>query len=85
MSAGTGIRRSKYNHENETTGIFQIWIMPTRSGEAPIWGARTFPKGLRSGQFLVLASGYKDGGDALPIGTDAGVIGATMHAGKTAS
>ncbi|MFM9937630.1 MAG: pirin family protein [Novosphingobium sp.] len=88
MSAGTGIRHSEYNHEDETTRIFQIWIMPTRSGEAPGWGARPFPKGERSGQFVTLASGYaKDQhgeGDALPIRTDARVIGATLKAGETA-
>ena len=35
MSAGTGIRHSEYNLEDVTTKIFQIWIMPTRDGEAP--------------------------------------------------
>jgi redox-sensitive bicupin YhaK (pirin superfamily) len=88
MSAGTGIRHSEYNHEDSPTRIFQIWIMPTRSGEAPGWGARPFPKGARSGQFVTLASGYAkdlDGeGDALPIRTDARVIGAALKAGETA-
>jgi len=59
MSAGTGIRHSEYNMEDVTTRIFQIWIMPTRSGEAPGWGARPFPKGERTGQFVALASGYE--------------------------
>lgn len=85
MSAGTGIRHSEYNHEDVTTRIFQIWIIPTRSGEAPGWGARPFPKGLRSGQFVVLASGYEEDGDALPIRTDSRVIGATLRAGETAT
>ena len=85
MSAGTGIRHSEYNHENVATRIFQIWIMPTRSGEAPGWGARPFPKGARSGQFVTLASGYENDGDALPIRTNARVVGATLKAGETAS
>lgn len=85
MSAGTGIRHSEYNHEDVTTRIFQIWIMPTRSGEAPGWGARPFPKGARTGQFVVLASGYEEDGDVLPIRTDARVIGATLRAGERAS
>ena len=85
MSAGTGIRHSEHNHEDTETRIFQIWIMPTRSGEAPGWGARPFPKGARAGQFVVLASGYEDDGDALPIRTDARVIGATLRAGETAT
>jgi redox-sensitive bicupin YhaK (pirin superfamily) len=89
MSAGTGIRHSEYNHEDSPTRIFQIWIMPTRSGEAPGWGARPFPRGERAGQFVTLASGYAEdregGGDALPIRTDARVIAATLKAGESAS
>ncbi len=69
MSAGTGIRHSEYNLEDVTTKIFQIWIVPTRSGEAPQWGAKPFPKGERSGKFVTLASGYDNDNDALPIRT----------------
>ncbi len=84
MSAGTGIRHSEYNLEDVTTKIFQIWIIPTRNGEAPQWGAKPFPKGERSGRFVTLASGYDQDGDALPIRTDARVVGATLKAGETA-
>ena len=84
MSAGTGIRHSEYNLEDMTTKIFQIWIVPTRDGEAPQWGAKPFPKGARSGQFVTLASGYDNDNDALPIRTDARVVGATLRAGETA-
>ncbi|QXF12949.1 MULTISPECIES: pirin family protein [Sphingopyxis] len=84
MSAGTGIRHSEYNLEDVTTKIFQIWIVPTRSGEAPQWGAKPFPKGERSGRFVTLASGYENDNDALPIRTDARVVGATLRAGETA-
>ena len=85
MSAGTGITHSEYNMEDVTTRIFQIWIMPTRQGEKPSWGARPFPKDSRAGQFVVLASGFDGDGDALPIRTDARVVGATLKAGETAS
>lgn len=84
MSAGTGIRHSEYNQEDVTTKIFQIWIIPTRAGEAPSWGAKPFPKGDRSGHFVTLASGYENDNDALPIRTDARVVGATLKAGETA-
>lgn len=83
MSAGTGIVHSEYNREAVTTRIFQIWILPTREGEKPSWGTRTFPKGERSGQFVTLASGYPEDNDALPIRTDARVVGATLKAGET--
>jgi redox-sensitive bicupin YhaK (pirin superfamily) len=84
MSAGTGIRHSEYNMEPGTTRIFQIWILPTSRGKAPSWGAKPFPKGDRSGRFVTLASGDPSDGDALPIRTDARVLGASLKAGETA-
>src|ERR1700742_2203238 len=81
MSAGSGIRHSEYNVEPETTKIFQIWIQPTKSGAQPAWGAKPFPKGDRSGKFVTLASGFANDNDALPIRTDARVLGATLKAG----
>jgi quercetin 2,3-dioxygenase len=84
MSAGTGIAHAEYNREDVTTKIFQIWIQPTSRGEKPSWGARPFPKGERAGQFVVLASGYEDDGDALRIRTDGRVVAATLKAGESA-
>lgn len=84
MSAGSGVRHSEYNREAETTRIFQIWIEPKSWGEAPSWGAKPFPKADRSGRFVTLASGFKDDAEALPIRTDARVLGATLKAGETA-
>ena len=84
MSAGTGITHAEYNLEPGTTRIFQIWIMPNSRGRAPTWGARPFPKGDRSGRFVTLASGFDSDADALPIRTDARVVGATLKAGETA-
>jgi redox-sensitive bicupin YhaK (pirin superfamily) len=84
MSAGSGIRHSEYNLEPETTRIFQIWIEPNRRGEAPTWGAKPFPKDDRAGRFVTLASGLPGDEDALPIRTDARVVGATIRAGETA-
>lgn len=85
MSAGTGIRHAEYNREDITTRIFQIWIIPTSTGGKPSWGAKPFPKNDRSGQFVTLASGYANDGDALPIRTTARVVGATLKAGETAA
>ena len=82
MSAGSGIRHAEYNLETDTTRIFQIWIEPSRTGGAPAWGAKPFPKGERSGRFIPLASGRGDE-EALPIRTDARVLGATLKAGET--
>ncbi|WP_174275312.1 pirin family protein [Sphingomonas bacterium] len=83
MSAGTGIRHAEYNAEDVPTTLFQIWILPTRTGESPSWGARPFPQGDRAGRFVVLASGFANDNEALPIRTDARVLGATVKAGET--
>ena len=84
MSAGSGIRHSEYNLEPGQTRIFQIWIVPSRRGGAPSWGAKPFPRGDRSGRFVTLASGFENDTDALPIRTDARVLGATLKAGESA-
>jgi len=84
MSAGTGITHAEYNLEDVDTTLFQIWIIPTKRGEAPSWGTRPFPKGERSGKFVTLASGFSNDNDALPIRTDARVVAATLKAGETA-
>ena len=85
MSAGSGIRHAEYNLENEPTTLFQIWIMPNRTGGTPSWGAKPFPKGDRSGAWQILASGFEEDKDALPIRTDARVLGATIKAGESLS
>lgn len=83
MSAGTGIRHAEYNLEPVTTRIFQIWIEPDRAGGQPTWGAKPFPKADRSGRLVVLASGVEGDADALPIRTNARVLGATLKAGES--
>jgi len=83
MSAGGGIRHSEYNLEPETTKIFQIWIQPGKQGGQPAWGAKPFPKGDRSGRFVILASGIANDNDALPIRADARVLGATLKSGES--
>ena len=84
MSAGTGIRHSEYNLEDEPTAIFQLWIIPTRRGGDPGWDTRPFPQGEGAGHFVTLASGIDGDADALPIRADARVLGATLKAGQIA-
>lgn len=81
MSAGTGIRHAEYNLEQETTTLFQIWILPSKDGGKPSWGAKPFPKADRSGKLVPLASGFAEDTDALPIRSDARVLGATLKVG----
>lgn len=82
MSAGTGVRHSEFNLEDETTTLFQIWIEADVRGAKPAWGARVFPKNDRTGRFSVLASG-DPADDALTINADARVLGATLNAGES--
>jgi redox-sensitive bicupin YhaK (pirin superfamily) len=84
MSAGSGIRHAEYNLESGDTRLFQIWIEPNSRGGAPSWGAKPFPKADRAGRFVTLASGLPGDADALPIRTDARVVGATLKVGETA-
>ncbi len=87
MSAGTGVQHSEYNLEDEDTTLFQIWIIPDKRGGEPSWGAKQFPKGDRAGSFVPLASGVANDDQtefgALPIRTDARVLGATVKAGES--
>ena len=83
MSAGSGIRHSEFNLEDEETRLFQIWIEPTEKGGTPRWDAKEFPRGDRAGKLEVLASGFDqdilDG--ALFIRADARLSGATLNRG----
>ena len=82
MHAGTGIMHSEYNHEDQETRIYQIWIIPAVNGVAPGWAARSFPKESRSGSLETLASGRPGAnGDVLPIHQDAALLAATVEAG----
>ena len=85
MSAGTGVAHAEFNRENETTRLFQIWIVPDTRGGAPTWGARQFPRGEHGRRFVPLASGQTEDGDALPIRADARVLGITLRAGESAT
>ena len=85
MSAGTGVVHSEFNLEPGVTTLFQIWIMPDRTGLPPSWGAKQFPKEKREAGFEVLASGRPgDAGlGALPINVDGAVMAATLGKGQS--
>lgn len=82
MSAGTGVRHSEFNLEDEMTTLFQIWIETDKPGARPGWGMKPFPKSDRTGKFQVLASGDPTD-EALTINADARVLGATLRAGES--
>ncbi len=85
MSAGSGVRHSEVNAEDDRTTLFQIWIEPNARGGAPSWGAKPFPRGDRTGKFVTLASGHAEDVEALKIRADARVLGVTLKAGESAT
>ena len=80
ISAGTGIQHAEQNPGDVPTKIFQIWLRPRVSGDAPRWGMQSFPKADRAGQFITLASGRGTKG-SLELRCDAEVLGASLFAG----
>lgn len=83
MSAGSGVRHSEYNLEDEESRIFQIWIIPEQRGGEPAWGTRPFPKSDADSGWRVFASGFAEDEEALPIRTPARVLGARLKAGES--
>jgi len=69
MSAGTGVRHSEFNASStEPVHFLQIWLLPSRTGIAPGYEQKAFPRALREGRLQLLAS---------PGGSDGSV---TLHA-----
>src|SRR3546814_11019747 len=58
--------------------------MTDKTVAEPNWGARRFPKDVRAGNFVTLASGFAEDQEALKINAAARVMGATLRAGETA-
>lgn len=69
MSAGSGIFHSEYNHENEETRLYQIWIEPDKKDLNPSWKSEEFSKEVRHSSLKTLVSG--DGSAPLFIHQDA--------------
>ncbi|MCF3947848.1 pirin family protein [Acidiphilium sp. AL] len=86
MHAGTGIVHAEYNREAEPTRLFQIWIVPDRTGVEPGWASREFPRMAGSG-LQVLAGGRPGDAElgALPLYADAAVLAARLAPGERAT
>jgi redox-sensitive bicupin YhaK (pirin superfamily) len=83
MSAGTGVIHSEYNLEDKETNIYQIWIIPNKTGVKPRWEAKQFPKDPVKNKLNLLVSGfgknYKEG--TLGIYQDAYIYGGKINKG----
>ncbi len=63
MSAGTGVRHSEYNHlQNETTHLYQIWILPDRAGYEPSYGQKNFSTETEKDNLTLAVSAIGQGG-----------------------
>lgn len=57
MSAGTGITHSEFNPSaSEPVHLYQIWLLPERTGLAPSYEQKRFPDEERSNQLRLVAS-----------------------------
>lgn len=64
VSAGTGVQHSEFNHSAERDVHFvQMWVLPRRAGETPLYGQQSFDEAARRNRWLLVASG-EDGVDA---------------------
>lgn len=81
LSAGTGMMHSEMNNQPFTeTHLFQIWIQPNRTGDAPSYGQRSFAKELAERRLVLTISG--DGRDgSIQIQQDADMYIARLEAG----
>lgn len=85
MTAGTGIRHSEFNPSaTEPVHLYQIWLLPERSGLAPSYEQKAFPDEERHNRLrLVAALDGQDG--ALAIRQDARLYLGTFDEGQEAS
>jgi redox-sensitive bicupin YhaK (pirin superfamily) len=83
MSAGTGIRHSEFNPSAaEPVHLYQIWLLPRRSGIAPSYEQKAFPEAEKRGRWRLVAS--PDGADgSLSIYQDARVYLAALAPGES--
>jgi redox-sensitive bicupin YhaK (pirin superfamily) len=82
MSAGTGIRHSEFNPDNnEPVHLYQIWIQPERQGLTPRYAQRAFDPAERENRWQLVAS--PDGRDgSLAMQTDATIQLADLKSGN---
>lgn len=81
MSAGTGVQHSEWNGDAKVpVHLLQIWILPSRRGDAPRYQERHLDASALEGRLALLVS--PDGRDgSLVIGQDARVFAGRMAPG----
>ncbi len=84
MSAGSGIRHSEYNLEDEDLDLFQIWIQTDTPSHSPRWDTRAIDPENAGEGFKTLVSGRHGHphGDAMFIHQDAALLVGVMERGE---
>lgn len=82
MSAGTGVRHSEFNPDpNHEVHLFQIWILPEKTGIPPSYGQKSFELELNNNDLVLVVS--KDGRDgSLSMNQDADVYVSRLKPGR---
>ena len=82
MTAGSGIRHSEYNpSDDQPVHLYQIWLLPERSGLEPSYEQKAFPAEARQGTWQLVASPDAAEG-SLKIHQDARLYLAELAAGQ---
>lgn len=79
MTAGSGIIHSEYNQGKDPCHLYQLWLLPRKTGLAPSHSTRSFEP--QNDTLQAVASG-KVIDDALQIESDATIYRATLNPGK---
>jgi redox-sensitive bicupin YhaK (pirin superfamily) len=81
MSAGTGVLHSEQNTGEETTHLYQIWIIPREKGVQPGYEEKTLPQ-TQAGKWVLVAS--PDGADgSVTINADTKLWAARLEPGQS--
>jgi hypothetical protein len=85
MTAGTGVRHSEFNPSaTEPVHLYQIWLLPERSGLTPSYEERAIGEDEKRGRLRLVAS--PDGAEgSLTIHQDARLYLASLTAGEAVS
>jgi len=83
MSAGTGIRHSEYNPlTKEKTHLFQIWLLPDKTGHKPKYGQKSFVEALQK-KNLVLAVSQDGRENSISMNQDASLYLGKIKKGES--
>ena len=83
MTAGTGVRHSEFNpSDREWVHLYQVWLLPERTGLRPHYEQKAFPERERQGKLRLVASPTGEQG-SLTIRQDARLYLSTLKTGET--